>query len=131
MSMYHKVPGSGLFDSIMHFVFPELISQRHDTANLINELRWASGRPGSRWHDIKENRDDVVDKLNDGDDVDHEHQGVPHPDHPQAFEECLTTWEHDAYLQYQKKQPDSVYSMNQNPNSRATYAKGQVGGCIT
>lgn len=39
------------------------------------------------------------------------------------FEGCLTQCEHDAYMKYQRDYPGSVYSLNQNPDTRATCAK--------
>ena len=90
--------------------------------NLNYELRWAASRPESRWYTLEKNKKKNTTGTNSVCEL-----PMPQFDDPTAFEDCLTTWEHDAYLQYLKKHPSSVYSMNQNPNSRATYAKGEVG----
>ena len=79
------------------------------------ELQWASSRPGSR-------RDTPLYADNDftGDD---DNDPIHEPD---VWESCLGQWEHDAYMTYVHQHPNSVYSLNQNPNQRATYAKGNV-----
>ena len=86
---------------------------RQDEDELTNELNWAADRPGSRWRSEASGADE---------------SGAQRPDpyNPDMWEQCLTEWEFDAYEAYKRQCPVSVYSLNQNPASRATYAKGQA-----
>ena len=89
---------------------------RTDTDNLKAELAWASSRPGSRWKHSTTKADD-------------EGSTIPDVANEDAFQDCFTEWELNAYTDYVQKKRDSVYSMNQDPTQRATYATGQVPGC--
>ncbi len=89
---------------------------RTNPDHLNAELAWASSRPGSRWkHSITDTEDGDI--------------TVPDLENADAFQDCFTEWELNAYINYTEKKRDSVYSMNQDPTQRATYATGQVPGC--
>ena len=75
---------------------------------LNQELEWAAARPESLWGKL------------DGP------TQLPDCLMPNAFESCLTKWEHDAYQEYIRQWPNGVYSMNQNPLVRATLARSQA-----
>lgn len=89
---------------------------RTNPDHLNAELEWASSRPGFRW---KHNTTNVA----DGDST------FPDLASEDAFQDYLTEWELNAYINYTQKKRDSVYSMNQDPTHRATCATGQVPGC--
>ena len=72
----------------------------------MQEAEWAGSRPESRKGKSGDASDDGTDSH---DEID--------------FEGCLTQWEQDAYMKYQRDYPGSVYSLNQNPDTRATCAK--------
>ena len=82
---------------------------------LNQELYWAASRPESRWGKGAASSGSQPDDPDFGED-------------PEAFEKCLTTWEHKAYEKYLAQWPNSVYSMNQNPDVRPTYATDKVFG---
>jgi len=79
---------------------------RNDARHLMQEVEWAGARPESR-----KGKQDV-----------HPYHGSESHDEID-FEGCLTQWEHDAYMKYQRDYPGSVYSLNQNPDTRAACAK--------
>ena len=89
---------------------------RSDPVEFKKELQWASSRPGSR-------RDTTL--YADGDFTGDDDDDDP-INHADVWESCLGQWEYDAYTTYLHQHPDSVYSLNQNPNQRATYAKDGV-----
>ena len=74
---------------------------------LLEELQWASARPESRW---SENGNDTVPNAEDLDST-------------ESWEACLTTWEHTAYTKYLAQCPEGLFSLNQNPDRRATFSK--------
>lgn len=77
--------------------------------HLKQEVVWAGSRPESRKGKGNAKHDTTHGESDSDDEID--------------FEGCLTQWEHDVYMKYQQIYPGSVYSLNQNPDSRATCAK--------
>lgn len=100
------------------FLMPSLDSPntlpllRTDSSELQEELEWASNRPESRWS---------TQKVITGDS-----ELLLSPEVPEVFEHCLTTWEYGAYVKYQGEYGPSIYSLNQNPDERPTFAKDEV-----
>ena len=81
-----------------------------DGHTLLAELDWASSRPGSKWKQRDDENDD--------------HPLEPTVDDEDAWEQCLTQWEHSAYEQYKVQCPNGgLFSLNQNPECRATLSK--------
>lgn len=85
---------------------------RTDDNQLKEELLWGASRPGSLWKKRKDNGE-----------VDDD---IPDMGETNCFMECLTEWESNALEKYIEKKPNSVYSMNQDPTTRPTFATGQV-----
>ena len=84
---------------------------RNETAELLRELVWAASRPGSRR--ASETGLAPVESDLEGD-----------LDDDEAFEHCLTSWEHTAYTKYINQCPEGgLFSLNQNPDVRATFSK--------
>ena len=82
---------------------------RNEMAELLRELVWAASRPGSRR--ASETGHAPMDSDLEGDLDD-------------AFEHCLTSWEHTAYTKYINQCPGGgLFSLNQNPDVRATFSK--------
>lgn len=105
--------------SLNHWIIESLtdwIQLRTDEDQLTAELIWAASRPGSLWKRQQGGNDDESD------------QKLEHPPltSKTAFQDCFTEWELRAFEEYVAKKPDSVYSMNQDPTARATYARGQA-----
>lgn len=86
-------------------VAPTRINGEH----LKQEVVWAGSRPESRKGKGNAKHDTTHGESDSDDEID--------------FEGCLTQWEHDVYMKYRQIYPGSVYSLNQNPDSRATCAK--------
>ena len=93
---------------------------RDDASELKEELRWAAARPESLWLRTQSATDD--------DDEDSRRPPPPDLQMLDAFEMCLTQWETDAYREYIRQSPNSVYMLNQNPLRRATYARDRPMG---
>lgn len=85
---------------------------REDTEELEAELVWASQRPESMWATHNATATDPL--------------KTPLVTDSDVFEKCLTPWEHGAYKGYQQQFGPSIYSLNQNPDERPTFAKNKA-----
>ena len=85
---------------------------RTDGDELLLEIKWASARPSSRWklhHAASDNT-----------------QPLPDAHTPDAFQMMLSDGELAFLDGYKSKNPDGMYSLNQDPNVTCMMSIGQV-----